>query len=321
MKNFTPMTDDYKKGGIHLQPSMEVGKRRNKKLIIFLVLSISLHLVVAFLLPFANWQTAAPLSQTVFVDVDPKNDPALAQALRELREKGQIVETAKSDDESTPKDTKYLSEHNQNVKEQTKARKVDIFNSGGGREAENRAGREGPKTALQKLAPPSKITPPTQAEIDGIREQQKQELKQAQQAGGENGSSQEASSSDQLKDIKEGNQTILATKEAKYFSYYHRMRVQFESAWRTRLRNTFGNYLMAGRNLATDKDYITTLIVLLDREGKIVQVQVVEKSGVKDLDQVAVDAFNQAGPFPDPPSGLVDDDGFARVTWTLDVQS
>ena len=32
-------------------------------------------------------------------------------------------------------------------------------------------------------------------------------------------------------------------------------------------------------------------------------------------DQYSVDAFQKAGPFPNPPKGIVEDDGFVRIRW------
>ena len=35
----------------------------------------------------------------------------------------------------------------------------------------------------------------------------------------------------------------------------------------------------------------------------------------------AVDAFNDAGPFPDPPAGLVDQNGQIQIPWDFILQS
>jgi protein TonB len=56
-------------------------------------------------------------------------------------------------------------------------------------------------------------------------------------------------------------------------------------------------------------------LVALDKEGRITKVQIIGASGTRDLDEAATKAFNDAGPFPNPPSGLVDNGGQVLVRW------
>ena len=81
------------------------------------------------------------------------------------------------------------------------------------------------------------------------------------------------------------------------------------------------SYVRSGRKLASEKNYITRLVVVLDRHGKIKAVKVLEESGARDLDDAAVDAFNRAGPFPNPPKGLVEKDGLIKIRWDFILQS
>jgi protein TonB len=62
-------------------------------------------------------------------------------------------------------------------------------------------------------------------------------------------------------------------------------------------------------------DHRTEIMVVLDPNGKIVQVEVIGESGTQSLDTAAVEAFNRAGPFPNPPRGLVGSDGRVRIKW------
>jgi protein TonB len=50
-------------------------------------------------------------------------------------------------------------------------------------------------------------------------------------------------------------------------------------------------------------------------------VQVVSDSGVRDLDQAAVEAFQEAAPFPNPPSGIVDSDGTIKIRWDFILEA
>jgi protein TonB len=62
--------------------------------------------------------------------------------------------------------------------------------------------------------------------------------------------------------------------------------------------------LYRGRVLAANKALATKLLVIMNSDGAITRVQVEDTSGVVDLDQAAVEAFNRAGPFPNPPQKI-----------------
>jgi TonB family protein len=57
------------------------------------------------------------------------------------------------------------------------------------------------------------------------------------------------------------------------------------------------------------KDWQTLLSVKLDGGGVLRDVSVVKSSGLDFLDRTAVDAFQKAQPFSNPPQGLADSRG------------
>jgi TonB family protein len=298
-------------------------KRSRERLVLFLALSLLVHGVLFYALYHTQLGRKLDIpDNTVFVDLD-KAPPPVAAAPTEQEKNRQIVESETAANQAQPKDAQYLSEHDQSVAEQTKARQVDIFRKGGVRSKAGSGGK--PQIALKDLAPPSSkpVAAPTQAEIDGMREQQKQKMAQQEHRDGGEQSADNAgsASNDWLKDVKEGDRTLLNTKEFVYFSYYRRIREKLEVAWNSKLRSTLDTYVYGGRRLANDKNYITGLNITLDRNGKIIGVQVLQHSGARDLDDAAVGAFNDAGPFPDPPAGLVDKSGKIEIRWDFILQS
>lgn len=293
-------------------PSIDAQKK-SSPLLIFLGLSALLHFFALTGLYFARWQPIpADLEKTVFIDLS-----ALPQAdlVREQEKLRQVVETEKLADAEKPKDAKFLGERDQLVREETKAKRVDTFREGS---ASRDAGRKGQAFSLKDLAPSKAFSPPTKLEIEGYKRELQRQAK-AQDAGG-GATDPGAATNDYLKDVKDGDRTMLSTKEFVYFGYYQRIRKRLEVAWNTRLRATLESY-GGGRRLASNQDYVTGVIVVLDRAGQITAVQVLRQSGAQDLDQAAVDAFNQAGPFPDPPSGIVDENGEIRIRWDFVLQS
>lgn len=294
-------------------------ERRRKTVLIFLGLSLGLHVAALFSLKYIGASADLPPPAAVFVDLDTLPPPATAIPEQEKPSPKQIAESEISPDISKPKDAKYLGERDQNVAEETRAKQVDAFRKGGN---PSRSGNRGQSLSLKDLAPKSSVLqPPTKAEMDGYRERQQERVADAGRAGEQALDNAGSATNDYLKDVKEGNRTMLSTKEFVYFGYYRRIRQKLESAWNSRLRNTLDGYVYGGRQLANNRDYVTGLIVVLDRNGNITRVQVLQQSGARDLDQAAIDAFNMAGPFPDPPSGLVDEKGEIQIPWNFILQS
>lgn len=118
-----------------------------------------------------------------------------------------------------------------------------------------------------------------------------------------------------LKGYKEGDTTVLNTKEYVFYGYFQRIRGRLERAWAGTLRERVYKMFQRGRRLASDRDLTTRTLVTMNGRGEVVKVQMVEESGIWDLDDAAVMAFNRAGPFPNPPSGIMGDDGTFQVRW------
>jgi protein TonB len=78
---------------------------------------------------------------------------------------------------------------------------------------------------------------------------------------------------------------------------------------------------MTGRHLASDEEKITRLIITLDINGKLIKVQVLGPSGITDLDDAAIEAFQAAAPFPNPPKGIVEADGTIKIRWDFVLEA
>jgi TonB family protein len=117
--------------------------------------------------------------------------------------------------------------------------------------------------------------------------------------------------------LKEGETSALNTKESIFFSYFDRVRRQLDSAWEPILRENIAHIFKVGRRLASNTDYSTEVLITLNARGEIKNVQIIEESGTHDLDQAALDALNKAGPYPNPPKGLVDATGMVHMHWNF----
>lgn len=299
-----------------MYPTSMEAKRNREALTLFLALSLLAHFAFVLTMYYARWEPAARAPEAVYVDLNALPPSALAPEQEKAK---QVAESDVAPNADIPKDAKYLGERSQTVEEETKAKTVDRFRKGG---ATSIAG-DGKQLSLKDLAPPTKaVAPPTKLEMEGYKQEQQ---KLARTESGRGGTiapdSQGAATNDYLKDVKDGDKTMLSTKEFVYFGYYRRIRERLEVAWSTRLRAAMEGYVYGGRQLANNRDYVTGVVVVLDRNGKVTGVQLLQGSGARDLDQAAIDAFQSAGPFPDPPSGLVDENGEIKIPWSFVLQS
>ena len=263
-------------------------------LLTYVALASVLHVLFFFFFAYLDGTADSSRLEEVVFEIDPS---LFETSDREL----QIVETEKLDNKKIPEKTVFLGKKNQTVEKQTKAFRVGKLRKGQGRDSFN----------LRQLVPSYPLTRPQ----EGSGRTRKRFSTQAQPH-----SSQSAANDDYLKNITKGTNTLLSTKEFIYFGYYHRIREKLRSSWHSELYGALQGYLQRGKRLVPGKDYITRLVVVLDRHGRVQSVRVLENSGAVELDHSAVEAFNRAGPFPNPPKGLMKK-GHVEVRWDFVLQS
>jgi TonB family protein len=117
---------------------------------------------------------------------------------------------------------------------------------------------------------------------------------------------------DHLEGVDVGEGTFLNTREWKYASYFNRIKQAVATAWDPnsvlRLRDPTGERFAY-------KDRTTILAVTLNDQGSLTDVRVQRTSGVDFLDHTALDAFQKAQPFVNPPRGLADSHGEIKFTF------
>lgn len=214
------------------------------------------------------------------------------------RTKKQIVQSEDTDDKNL-KENAYLSDKDRSFDRESKARQTAPFKSG----AKTKGG-----------APPVKTAKDLKLSDLGAKEGKENPLKdaaerytKAQKSHGDNSSTEEAVSStnDHLEEVPLGDFTHLNTVEYKYYGFYHRVRQKLEQFWGRSIHEKAQELLKMGRQVASSEEFVTSLQVTLDHEGEIVEIKLMGTSGIKELDDAAVESFNEAGPFPNPPKGLV----------------
>lgn len=222
-----------------------------------------------------------------------------------------------------PEDSKFMSRHNQRVVEETKAQLTGDYRNTGGNGPTNEQKVE--KKVVQQKKQSSMKKPSSDAGLPSLaalsptldisRQRDDNEVIEQKSRG------PASATNDYLKDVKPDMQTMLNTREFVYYTYYQRIRAQLRQYWEPSIREKVKRIFAQGRSIASTSDHITKVIIVLNKEGNLIKVQVVENSGVYDLDEAAVEAFKAAEPFPNPPKGMVEEDGTIKIRWDFILEA
>lgn len=128
---------------------------------------------------------------------------------------------------------------------------------------------------------------------------------------GDNGSFQ------YLKDVEEGDVTLLNQKRNRYWTFWDRMIRKVRREWNPkkeyRQRDPYGNVYGVG-------NFLTSVDVTLSADGSVHKLRVSKSSDIDFLDKEAVRALLQAGPYPNPPEGLKDEDGLIHFKFNFNLE-
>ncbi len=287
------------------------------RIAIFVVISLFVHATVLTVVQFAKPPQAIHTPETVEIEYRTDSTKALKQI---------VEQDEKRLNEDEPDKEAYLSRHTQRVVKETRAANHGDF--------KNRSGE-----GIAKSNP----TPKTeQAEIP--KEQQQKQRSKVSSAGGlptlgdlkptfkpsyqrqfddipKGKGGETSATNDHLEKTHVGIETMLNSREFVYYTYYQRIRSQLRQYWEPSIRERVKKIFAQGRTIASTKDHITQVVIVLDKAGSLLKVQVVNESGVSDLDEAAVDAFRAAEPFPNPPKGMVEADGTIKIRWDFILEA
>ncbi len=323
----------------------------NEKTIgVSILLSLLLHGGVGGVIVYENRDSLRKLIERPKVSevelVDAEKFMAQVEKMRPVQpnvREGQIVQQEQQLNDEVPVNSRFLSKHNQVVKEQTQAAVNGAFKNTDSTGGEKKSIKMPGKTAEaseqkeareeQKAEKESKqlLTSDDGVDADLAAKSSKMKsfmpsfrptapvvnAKEMAEGGGEGPSATD----DHLKDVKTGMQTMLSTREFLYYSYYNRIRSKLTQYWQPKIREKMERILKEGRTIASTGDKVTKIVIILDGRGVLTKVQVLGTAGVRDLDDAAVEAFRAAAPFPNPPKGMVDSDGTIKIRWDFVLEA
>lgn len=287
-----------------------------EKLKLFILISISIHLL------FLLFKAPSLITKNKFLDEEEK----VIKIRLSPEKKKQIVQTQESKDKLKKLKDAYLGAKDNFVERETKAQDVGSFKKAG----------IGQKDGVDKKIVQQKTTPkekkvkdislkdlsvnPNLKELE--KEVQQDQILQAAK-GLKNGSKEQtglSQSNDYLQDVELGDFTQLNTQEFKFYGFYHRIRQKLEQFWGVNIKEQADKIMKSGRSIASGENHITSLVIVLNDKGEITNVNIKSTSGIKELDDAAIDSFNQAGPFPNPPKEMLKN-GQAVIEWGFVVNT
>ncbi|MGE3387494.1 MAG: TonB family protein [Bdellovibrionales bacterium] len=273
-------------------------KKLQRPLVVFVLGSLILHAFFWLGLTLNPSVPKRPAQEQVQVEIL-EIDPA-------TRDNMQIVEQKDRLNEEKDEDSKFLSAFDQKVKKQTRA-----ANQGPMQNAAARS-QVAPQQAQNKKSLPS---------LSSLAPQFKPQPVQPQITGDEGKQNQAAQTDDYLKDVAVDMQTMLSTREFVYYTYYSRIKERIRQHWEPTVRGKVKMIYRQGRSIASSKDHVTQVVITLNNLGELMRVDVVTPSGLEQLDDAAVEAFRAAQPFPNPPRGLINDDGVIQIRWDFVLEA
>jgi TonB family protein len=118
-------------------------------------------------------------------------------------------------------------------------------------------------------------------------------------------------------DVEAGSDTMLNTDAVSYASFFNRIADMIYDPWARYVREALSDPLVQKKLQATD--YVTKLLIILDREGRVTAIQLVQSSGLDALDEAPKKAFWSVSPFHNPPRQLYKTDDYVRLRYQFTV--
>ena len=315
-------------------------RQRKDHLAIALVISLLLHIPVW--MELAGWLDTKPVVSTS------EKKPMIARLVRKTPKKivkktppteepdGVVVRIPEPEkDVPPPKKAKALAQKNQRVKKEVKTKRKASSSKPPRRGKKNVPKESNLQSAQSKSVDPTKMqkekkresmkTAPKDLPSSEVGRLSKSKVSKlpphpslllpatSQEFAVANIQAQSARmyADDALMHLKEeGEETLLNTREFRYWQFFDRVKERVRQNWNPgaeyRRRDPTGR-------LYGVSDRYTLLRITLNPAGNIERIGIVRKAGAEFLDEEAWRAFRAAGPFPNPPEGLIGEDG--RITF------
>lgn len=215
-----------------------------------------------------------------------------------------------------------LSRKARRVREQTIARQ-----SGPSQNAPSKSSRASKSLSLSatdvaKLLHASKERPPKEG--FSVKSTQRKQRQNNKSLGFDIGflESRQSSLATYHPHIKVADITALDTDKGllEYYTFHVRLLEQLRPRWIHTLRGLFNSIPKSTLKRMGRVERITTLEVILDKEGQYVGAMIVNSSQERLLDLAARESFKDAAPFVNPPKDMIEEDGYIYLPFSFRVE-
>jgi len=272
----------------------------------WVLLAILLHLLISVILPHIwHWVAPAPPQRVTVETISPEKLEDLRKKLQSDPKRQLLIapDASRPKDPSTPPpdNAKFDSDRNRRVDRETRAR-----------EAQSSIPRP---AGTPQNSPPKPQTSPTQKNIPlsklGLSRPILSPKKLPPERNWSESTSGPGGNPNPLildEAIAEGSETLLNTRESKYYSFYARLYEAIAPIWESSARE------VPRKMRLREGDYRTQVLFELYSDGKLARIYILSSSGVDPFDQAATRAIQRVAEFPNPPRDLLEQDGKIRIT-------
>lgn len=291
-----------------------------KPWLIAILLALLVHLII--LISKFNWpaSTAEVPPRVDLQEIDNKK----LEAIRNAWKRDLLISKNQTQADSAPNDARFESDRNIRVEKEMRAAQTDVLPKPGAQgEAEDRERPSSSTSQSAKTPSRAKAAPRLSAlgipilKRSALDPSETADAREAERAEASRRMSRGARGADQAvldKRLMVGAENMLNAVESRYYSFYSRLYSAVAPIWQSRIRE-----VPYRRNIPPG-DYTTQVEVILDQQGNLVRVNLLQNSAITEFDRAAIDSWYRIGRFPNPPHDLLDNQGLVRTGWTFTVQ-
>ena len=129
----------------------------------------------------------------------------------------------------------------------------------------------------------------------------------------------DSSISQYIPEVRSGGFTALNTDQFIHYTFYARTHEQIRNRWITQIRSFIDSSMQTEINRLAQRTQVSQIEVILTPDGHFVRALIHQKADNSNLDEAAISAFRLAAPFNNPPSEMIEPDGYIHLHYAFHV--
>ena len=304
-----------------ISQTLDENDQRNWNILLFfIILAVALHLLF-FMLKWDWLITPSPAPRVELQQIDPNKLNAIR---KDWQKKSLLLQTQPKTkaQESTqaPSDARYISDRNIRVDQEQRARETSPIvkprvQQNVAEQTQTESSQNQSQSIPKKRFPQLKslglpLLKSLSAKGANLQNQRKPSSQTQARMRQEEGAHQYIAD----QNLPEGSENLLNTQESIYYSFYARLYEAIGPIWQSKIREVRPNApILPG-------EYLTTVDVVLDAQGKLLKIDILKSSGIQIFDAAVDHSWRRIGNFPNPPRGLLNSENIIHTGWSFIVK-